>query len=153
MTTSSQVNNIANSLLSILLIPLLRKTAHLPPLPTSPTFKPHLCIVSSAVHYWIYGVLPGMKQGRKDVLQCFQEEELFPGGSTRYNETKGDYHICSTTLCVANSPRTTAAVNVMNALTLADLLGPEIIVNTVNPGLCHSGLLRESVGIKGCLLT
>ncbi|KAJ9117678.1 hypothetical protein QFC24_006392 [Naganishia onofrii] len=131
--STSQVNNIANSLLSILLTPLLRKTAHLPPLPTSPTFKPHLCIVSSAVHYWIYGVLPGMKGGRKDVLQCFQEEELFPGGSTRYNETK--------------------AVNVMNALTLADLLGPEIIVNTVNPGLCHSGLLRESVGIKGCLLT
>lgn len=41
----------------------------------------------------------------------------------------------------------------MNALTLADLLSPEIIVNTVNPGLCHSGLLRESDGIKGCLLT
>ncbi|KAJ9094239.1 hypothetical protein QFC21_006065 [Naganishia friedmannii] len=125
------INNIANSLLSVLLITILRKTAHLPPLPHSPNFKPHLSIVSSAVHYWIYGVLPGMKEGRKDTLQCFQEEELFVP-SARYNETK--------------------AVNIMNAFILADLLGSEVIVNAVHPGLCHSGLMRESVGINGCLI-
>ncbi|KAJ9113047.1 hypothetical protein QFC22_006143 [Naganishia vaughanmartiniae] len=107
------------------------KTAHLPPMPHSPNFKPHLTIVSSAVHYWIHDVLPGMKEGRKDTLQCFQEEELFKP-SDRYNETK--------------------AVNIMNAFILADLLCPDIIVNAVHPGLCHSSLMRESVGLKGCLI-
>lgn len=85
---SSQVNNIANSLLSVLLLPKLKQTARLPPLSTSPDFKPHLAIVASEVHHWINGVLPGMKAGRKDVLQSFQEEALFVP-DMRYPESKG----------------------------------------------------------------
>ncbi|KAJ9113045.1 hypothetical protein QFC22_006141 [Naganishia vaughanmartiniae] len=129
--STSQVNNIANSLLSVLLVPILRRTAHLPPpRPESPPMKPHLCIVASEVHHWINGLLPGMKEGRKDILKCFQEEELFVG-SNRYSESK--------------------AVNVMNVFVLAELIGPDVVVNAINPGFCHSGLMRETVGIKGML--
>ncbi|KAJ9091156.1 hypothetical protein QFC20_007714 [Naganishia adeliensis] len=126
--STSQVNNIANSLLSVLLLPKLKQTARLPPLSTSPDFKPHLAIVASEVHHWINGVLPGMKAGRKDTLQSFQEEALFVP-DMRYPESK--------------------AVNVLNVQTLADLAGPEIIVNAINPGFCHSSLTRDSVGIQG----
>jgi hypothetical protein len=42
-----------------------------------------------------------------------------------------------------------AAVNVLNAFTLADLAGPTIVVNSINPGFCHSGLMRETTGIAG----
>jgi hypothetical protein len=48
-------------------------------------------------------------------------------------------------------PSDMAAVNVMNAFVLADLIGPDVIVNSINPGFCHSGLMRESVGIKGLI--
>lgn len=83
---SSQVNNIANSLLSVLVLPLLRRTAREHP---SPTFKPHLTIVTSGAHYWINDLLPGMNQGRTDILQCFQEQDLFDAAQ-RYPESKGE---------------------------------------------------------------
>lgn len=41
------------------------------------------------------------------------------------------------------------AVNVLNSFILADLAGPDVIVNSINPGFCHSGLMRESTGIAG----
>jgi hypothetical protein len=86
--SSSQVNNIANSLLSVLLLPKLQQTAQLPAPSGSPNLKPHLSIVASEVHHWINGVLPGMTENRKDTLQCFQEEALFVP-KQRYPESKG----------------------------------------------------------------
>ncbi|GHJ88877.1 hypothetical protein NliqN6_5279 [Naganishia liquefaciens] len=128
--STSQVNNIANSLLSVLLLPKLQQTARLPAPPASPDLKPHLSIVASEVHHWINGVLPGMKENRKDILQCFQEEALFVP-KQRYPESK--------------------AVNILNAFTLAELAGSNVIVNSINPGFCHSGLMRESTGIAGLM--
>jgi len=86
---SFQVNNISNSLLSVLLLPLLARTSRLPPLPTTGTFKPHLAIVSSEMHVLAPKGVPGAKGGKEEVLSHFTEEKLFDS-TPRYMETKGE---------------------------------------------------------------
>jgi hypothetical protein len=42
-----QVNDLSTGLLGVLALPILEKTSKLPPLETSPWFKPHLTVVTS----------------------------------------------------------------------------------------------------------
>jgi len=41
-----------------------------------------------------------------------------------------------------------SAVNVLDGFTLAKIAGDEVIVNTINPGFCHSELTRDLNGIQ-----
>lgn len=42
-----------------------------------------------------------------------------------------------------------SAVNVLDGFTLAKIAGDDVIVNTINPGFCHSELTRDLSGIQG----
>ena len=41
------------------------------------------------------------------------------------------------------------AVNVLDGFTLAKIAGDDVIVNTINPGFCHSELTRDLSGLQG----
>ncbi|WWC90215.1 uncharacterized protein L201_005148 [Kwoniella dendrophila CBS 6074] len=111
-----QVNNISNTLLCHQLLPLMQKTAQLPPPSASLTnFKPHLTIVASDRHYSISQI-----PQTEPILRTMSDISL-PGN--RYEETK--------------------AINLLNAIPLAELAGESVIVNTCSPGWCYSGLIRN----------
>lgn len=74
---------------------------------------------------------------------------LRTGTRNRKVSTSGLITLCL--LITETLQRDPVAVNVMNTFVLADLIGPEITVNSINPGFCHSGLMRESVGIRGMI--
>jgi len=44
------------------------------------------------------------------------------------------------------------AINVLNVRTLSQLAGDKIVVNSINPGLCHSELTRNAAGMVGILI-
>lgn len=86
---SYQVNNIANSLLAVLLIPLLLRTADTPlGNHTQREFKPHLSVVTSELHHHVGGRLPGYRKDSGRVRNYFTEREYFRPNQ-RYSETKG----------------------------------------------------------------
>jgi hypothetical protein len=159
------VNNISNSLLSVLLLPLLLRTAD-KPLPSSESnFKPHLAVVASEMHHHISGKLPGYKEDASEVGKHFTEKERFRSFE-RYPESKGEFGsfirffstfvqgrastlISGLTTCIEieSGCSTRTAINVLNVQTLAKLAGDKVIVNSINPGFCHSELTRNSTGI------
>ncbi|ORY74750.1 hypothetical protein BCR35DRAFT_353776 [Leucosporidium creatinivorum] len=120
--TTLQVNDLATGLLAVLLFPLLRKTAALPPIdPSAPTFKPHLTLTGSEVHLvakFHEGTLPG------SILDNLNDETIFQQcWSDRYNTSK--------------------LLNIFLSRKLAELAGDKVVVNVVNPGLCETELGRD----------
>jgi hypothetical protein len=84
------VNNISNSLLSVLLLPLLLRTADKPLPGSQSNFKPHLAVVASEMHHHISGKLPGYKEDASEVGKHFTEKERFRSFE-RYPESKGEF--------------------------------------------------------------
>ncbi|MCJ1377222.1 hypothetical protein MMC17_000314 [Xylographa soralifera] len=119
--TTVQVNHLATALLSLLLLSPLRATA-------AKYNKPsRMTITSSEVHMWT----PFKEQSAPNILQRLDEKSAFPKPPDRYNVSK--------------------LLNVLWTRELASKIkAKDIVINTVNPGLCHSSLHRDdnSAGLK-----
>ncbi|KAF9552311.1 NAD(P)-binding protein [Agrocybe pediades] len=126
--TSVYVNNLATSLLALLLLPRMIDTAK------KFNVNPRLVVVGSEVHYWT-------KFAEKDVFSenffrtyAYKDSKLLRGrlDKLRYYDTK--------------------LLNIFFTRSLAEKLekGP-VIVNTVNPGFCLSNLRRDADGLQAIL--
>jgi retinol dehydrogenase-12 len=117
--TQLQVNDLASGLLAVLLLPFMQKTAQLPSPSTSSSFKPHLTFTASDAHFFTSfpeGATPHPLATLSDPNQFRRFD--------RYNVTK--------------------LINIFLARELAKLAGPNIVVNSVNPGLCRSEFFRHA---------
>ncbi|KAH7115006.1 dehydrogenase [Dendryphion nanum] len=111
--TTLQVNHLSTALLSALLLPALKATSHSIGCPS------RLTIVSSETHYWV----PFSERNSSNILARMDAPETFEV-PWRYNLSK--------------------LLEVFWARELASRTkSKEVIVNTVNPGLCWSQLHRE----------
>jgi retinol dehydrogenase-12 len=112
-----QINHLATSLLSELLLPTLQQTKKM-------TGKPsRLTIVSSEGHFWV----PFKERTAPNILARMDEPETFGSQMDRYYTTK--------------------LLNVLWVRELATKVEPkEVIVNNLNPGFCYSGLHRHMGG-------
>jgi retinol dehydrogenase-12 len=118
-----QINHISTSLLSILLLPTLLATHQT-------TSKPsRLTLVSSEGHFWT----PFHERTAPNILARMDEKEPFGNEMERYNTSK--------------------LLNVLWVRELARRVdGEEVLVNTLNPGFCHSGLHRYGGGMMNIFL-
>jgi NAD(P)-dependent dehydrogenase (short-subunit alcohol dehydrogenase family) len=111
--TTVQVNYLSTALLSALLLPALKRTSHATGLPS------RLSIVSSETHHWV----PFPERTAPDILARLDEPETF-NVPWRYNLSK-----------------------LLEVLWVRELASRtkscEVLINTVNPGLCWSQLHRE----------
>ncbi|KAI0065468.1 NAD(P)-binding protein [Artomyces pyxidatus] len=114
-----QVNDLSSALLTILLLPLLLKSA------AKSKFSPRAVIVASDVHYWAK----------------LTPEEL---ASPNLLETLNDKEHC-TPKVMASRYYISKLLNVFFVRELASRLPPDspLTVNAVNPGFCYSSLNRE----------
>ncbi|CAG8961496.1 hypothetical protein HYFRA_00013846 [Hymenoscyphus fraxineus] len=112
--TNVQINHIGTSLLSLLLLPTLLRLSR-------STGNPlRLTIVSSEGHFWI----PFKEKTAANILKRMDEPERFGTAMQRYYTTK--------------------LLNVLWTRELASRVSEhEVIINTVNPGFCYSGLHRH----------
>lgn len=109
-----QVNHLSPALLSLLLVPILRKTSHALKSPSRLTFT------SSEVHMWT----PFNEQKAENVIQELNKKELFSNAIDRYSVTK--------------------LLNVFWVRQLALQVDPEeLVINYVNPGSVDTGLHRD----------
>lgn len=109
-----QVNHLGTALLSLLLLPTLEKTSETTKEPSRMT------IVSSEVHFWV----SFEELTATNIIMHMDEKNSFGGGMDRYNKTK--------------------LLNLLWTLQLANkITNNKVVVNTVNPGLCYSGLHRH----------
>ena len=112
--TNVQINHLATSLLSLLLLPPLQRTATIVNKPS------RLTIVSSEGHFWI----PFKERTASNILERMDAKETFGPNMQRYYTTK--------------------LLNVLWTRELASRLQTkDVIINTLNPGFCHSGLHRH----------
>ncbi|KAF2494629.1 short-chain dehydrogenase/reductase SDR, partial [Lophium mytilinum] len=111
--TNVQINHIGTSLLSLLILPTLQKTA-------KETGKPsRMTIVSSEGHFWT----PFKERSAPNILARLDEEETFGRVMQRYYTSK--------------------LLNVFWTRELASRIDKsEVVINTPNPGWCYSGLHR-----------
>lgn len=108
-----QVNHLATALLSLLLLPPLKSTSKLSRTPSRMT------ITSSEVHMWT----PMKERSAPNILSKMDEKESF-AAPERYNTSK--------------------LLNVLWARELASKVdASQVVINTVNPGLCWSSLHRD----------
>ena len=116
------VNVISTFLLALTILPKLRETA------SRYNVKPRLTIVSSEVHF-----VHDMKKERKqpEILEYTKDESKAEMGFTRYCLSK----LMEVLYCRQLAPK-------MN-----ENGKPFVIMNYMNPGLCHSGLAREGGGL------
>ena len=111
--TNVQINHLGTSLLSLLLLPTLQRTARVTGEPSRMT------IASSEGHFWI----PFKERTAPKILARMDEEKTFGTAMQRYYTTK--------------------LLNVLWTRALASRINKdEVILNTVNPGFCYSGLHR-----------
>jgi len=117
--TNVQINHIGTSLVSLQILPALQKTANVFKKPS------RLTIVSSEVHFWT----PFKERTASKILKRMDEKDSFGTQMSRYYTTK--------------------LLNVLWTRELAEKVdGSQVIINTVNPGFCYSGLHRhEKTGI------
>jgi retinol dehydrogenase-12 len=116
--TNVQINHIGTSAVSFSVLRALRNTAAQLNAPT------RLTIVASEGHFWV----PFKEQKAEKILQRMDDKETFGGQMQRYYTSK--------------------LLNVLWTRELASKVSAEeVIINTVNPGYCYSGLHRhESSG-------
>ncbi|KAJ3507674.1 hypothetical protein NLJ89_g6175 [Agrocybe chaxingu] len=120
---ASQTNNLATSLLALLLLPRMLETAK------QHNTLPRLVIVSSDVHYWSRLGSERTLLDSEDPLQIF--------GSEAYCTPRYERRLPPL-----------AFLNILFTRALADRLhSKSIIVDTVNPGYCYSELRRGFTGI------
>ncbi|QSZ31944.1 hypothetical protein DSL72_001513 [Monilinia vaccinii-corymbosi] len=113
-----QINHLATSLLSLLILPTLRRTEKL-------TGRPSRLTIVTSGHFWI----PFKERTAPNMLARMDDKETFGSQMQRYYTTK--------------------LLNLLWVRELASRVGAkEVIINTLNPGFCHSGLHRhETSGI------
>ncbi|KAI0309683.1 short-chain dehydrogenase [Amylostereum chailletii] len=118
-----QVNAMSCMLLCVSLLPLMLKTAAKN---TKAVSRPRIVVVSSDTHYWCK----------------FTPLEL---ASANLLGKLNDREHCSDPTVIARRYTTTKLLNVFFVRELAERLSqdPPVIVNAVNPGLCHSKLRRD----------
>ncbi|KAE9379480.1 short-chain dehydrogenase/reductase SDR [Stipitochalara longipes BDJ] len=117
--TNVRINHLGTSLLSLLLLPILQRSARV-------TGKPsRLTIVTSEGHFWV----PFHERTASNILARMDEKESFGTAMQRYYTSK--------------------LLNVLWTRELADRIdSKEVLINTVNPGFCYSGLHRhEKTGV------
>ncbi|KAI0065467.1 NAD(P)-binding protein [Artomyces pyxidatus] len=116
--TTLQVNDLSSALLTILLLPLLRKS-------TDSKFSSRAVIVASEVHYW--ATVATEELACPNLLETFNDKEK------------------CTPQVMANRYWLSKLLNVFFVRELAARLPPNspIIVNAVNPGFCASNLNRN----------
>jgi retinol dehydrogenase-12 len=114
-----QINHIGTSAVSLLVLPILKRTAALTRSPSRMT------IVSSEGHFWV----PFREQSAPNILERMDDKVTFGSQMQRYYTTK--------------------LLNVLWTQELATKVpSDQVTINTVNPGFCYSGLHRhESTGI------
>ncbi|KAJ3507601.1 hypothetical protein NLJ89_g6210 [Agrocybe chaxingu] len=123
-----QTNVLSQSLLSLLLLPRMLETAH------ENATLPRLVVVSSDTHYFSTMGTQRDLLGSEKPLNVFGSQAFCTPSimSSRYFDTK--------------------LLNVLFTRALADRLRDEpLIVDTVNPGYCYSGLRRGLSGVRGVL--
>jgi len=122
--TQIQVNHLSNALLSLLLLPVLSKTAT-----QSPGSHPRLLIVSSGLHKRADFGSTRFPEGRNILTTLNDVQELNTKDESTTAPRYGD----------------TKLMNVLFARALTAHLPPTspIIVNNVCPGFCHSDLRRH----------
>lgn len=118
------VNVISTYLLALLLLPKLRETATRFP-SEDPKKKPHLVIVSSEVHY--FTSFPEKSAPEGEILSTLNDKST-ANMPDRYNVSKLLEVFCTRQLA-SRSP-------------FPNPKG-DVIINFLNPGLCHSELARE----------
>ncbi|KAF8180838.1 short-chain dehydrogenase [Pholiota molesta] len=122
-----QVNNIAPSLLAVLLLPLMVDTGK------KYNTTPRLVVVSSEVHYWT--TIPKEVIDAPNPLRRFgTDPEYMPKvfDMSRYQDTK--------------------LLNIFFVRALSERLKDDsIIVDSLNPGYCYSSLRRKMTGIRAVL--
>lgn len=112
--TSMQVNHLSTALLSLLLLPILRKTSLSLGHPTRLTFT------SSEVHMWT----PFKEQKAEKILVRLNDKKFFGDTMDRYSVTK--------------------LLNVFWVLELASRTnGEQVVINLINPGSVDTGLHRD----------
>ncbi|KAJ6580899.1 short-chain dehydrogenase [Mycena capillaripes] len=120
--SSLQVNDLSTSLLALLLLPTMIKTAQ------QHSTTPRLVVVSSGVHYWV--------EMEKGILE--NPDMLKTLGSAEYCTDKkmGERYLL------------TKLLNVFFVRALNAHLPPStpVIVNAVDPGYCYSELRRDFAG-------
>ncbi|KAG5643888.1 hypothetical protein DXG03_009518 [Asterophora parasitica] len=118
-----QVNNLALSLLSLRLLPALIQTAK------KHSTQPRLVVASSELHF-VSKIDKNVLQGNEIYKTLNSEEFSTPSAmSTRYFDSK------------------LLAILFVQALNERLLVYP-VIVNSVNPGLCHSQIRRDFKGLQ-----
>jgi len=124
-----QVNDIATSLLSLLLLPRMIQTAK------NYSTTPRLVVVSSATHYWA------------DIEQKAID-------SPNYLKTLGSQEYCTPTVMGKRYPLS-KLLNVLFVRALYSRLpesSPTVITNAINPGFCHSELARNITGRRSIMI-
>lgn len=110
------VNVISTFLLALLLLPKLKETAK-----EIPSSTPHVSIVSSEVHSWVQ-----LKEWKADLVFDTLSDEKTANMPERYPASK--------------------LLEILVARQIAPkLAGSGVILNILNPGLCHSSLQRENM--------
>jgi len=119
-----QTNVISTGMLALLLLPLLESTAKEAAPASSPSFKPHLTLTGSEVHFW-----SKFKEAKNDQhpIHALNDKSKFDGND-RYNVSK--------------------LLNLFLVREIGQIATDKVVVNVVNPGLCHSSLTRDATGIK-----
>ncbi|KAG5732488.1 Retinol dehydrogenase 11, partial [Termitomyces sp. T112] len=122
-----QVNCLSLFLLALRLLPTMIKTA------SEHSTRPRLVIVTSEVHFWstIANNPNGLLGGHKNIYKTLSSEEYCNKNfSSRYFDSK--------------------LLDIFFHRALDERLGPTspVVVNGVNPGFCHSELLREASGMS-----
>ncbi|KAF7345418.1 WW domain-containing oxidoreductase [Mycena venus] len=124
---SLQVNHLSTSLLALLLLPAMIKTAE------QHSTAPRLVVVSSDLHYVVK--LNKNISADPDILKTL--------GSAKYCTKKN----------MEDRYQLTKLFNVFFVRALNDRIPPStpLVVNAVNPGYCYSELRREFSGIRAAL--
>ncbi|KAF6763188.1 hypothetical protein DFP72DRAFT_526448 [Ephemerocybe angulata] len=121
-----QVNSLSTSLICMLLAPRMAETAK------TYSTQPRIVIVGSEAHYWT--AIP---------------DEVYDAPSSFKLISSKDF---STPQRMMQRYHDSKLLSVFFTLSLAELLkNSPIIVNTVNPGVCHSELNRSFTGVLGAL--
>lgn len=121
--TNVQINHLGTSAVSLAVLPALKRTSRKYNAPT------RLTIVSSEGHFWI----PFKERTADNILARMDSPKTFGSQQQRYYTSK--------------------LLNVFWTRELASRISPgEVVVNTVNPGFCYSGLHRHSASFINVFL-
>jgi retinol dehydrogenase-12 len=140
--SSIQVNHLSTALVSLLLLPLMNKTAR------THNTHPRLVIVSSGVHYWTE-VEPAVR-ATPSILETISSkaycvDQYVPPALSQPSTDDA----CRVKM--ADRYNLSKLLNVLFTRALAAHLPPAgaIIVDTVDPGYCYSALRRHASGLQG----